>query len=105
MDRTTDLSFRVDEAGVGVVTLQRPEVLNAFRKVTIAEFAGVLDHAAANPDLRALVITGTGRAFSAGQDLTELAEQLNELATDPGRGRAAVEALQDLTRKLLALDI
>lgn len=57
------------EGGVGVLTLNRPERLNAIDSPTIDELWAVAGEAANNPDVRALVITGTGRGFSAGADV------------------------------------
>lgn len=57
--------------GVERITLNRPDRLNAFdRGMALAVQAG-LDEAASRPDVRAVVITGTGKGFSAGQDLAE----------------------------------
>lgn len=56
-----------------IVTLNRPEVLNALRKNTFIEFEAVLDEFADDPQQRILIITGVGdRAFSAGGDINEL---------------------------------
>jgi 2-(1,2-epoxy-1,2-dihydrophenyl)acetyl-CoA isomerase len=64
------IEFRVD-GEVAWLTLNRPERLNAFCRPMLAEIAEALDQAAAEPALRALIVTGAERAFSAGQDLTE----------------------------------
>lgn len=54
---------------VAIVTLNRPEKLNAFTWKMIHEILGVLDEVALDDGTRALVITGAGRAFSAGDDI------------------------------------
>lgn len=59
------------DAGVAVITLDRPDVLNAFDEAATAALATVLTEVAADPAVRAVVITGAGRAFSAGQDLRD----------------------------------
>jgi 2-(1,2-epoxy-1,2-dihydrophenyl)acetyl-CoA isomerase len=64
--------LRVETAdGVATVTLDRPDALNALtiplKEALIAAFAGL----AADRDVRAIVLTGAGRAFCAGQDLKE----------------------------------
>ena len=51
------------------VTLNRPEVHNAFDDQLIAELTQTLQRAADNPDVRVVVLTGTGKSFSAGADL------------------------------------
>jgi 2-(1,2-epoxy-1,2-dihydrophenyl)acetyl-CoA isomerase len=61
------------DGGVLTITLNRPEVFNAFNAALHARLADALG-AAADPDVRAVVITGAGRGFCAGQDLTEFRE-------------------------------
>lgn len=57
------------DGGVATLTLNRPEVLNAFNDTMHAEFRAALERAAGDPAVRCLVITGAGRAFCGGQDL------------------------------------
>ncbi len=57
--------------GVARITLNRPEVLNSFDKAMSARMLEVLAQAAEDPGLRAVYLTGAGRAFCAGQDLAE----------------------------------
>jgi len=59
--------------GVFTLTLRRPDVLNALSTALCREAAGALDRVAADPGARALILTGAGRAFSAGADLKERA--------------------------------
>jgi 2-(1,2-epoxy-1,2-dihydrophenyl)acetyl-CoA isomerase len=59
------------EAGVMTLTLNRPERLNAFNAALHeALFAGI-ERAAEDPDCRAVLLTGAGKGFCAGQDLTD----------------------------------
>src|SRR3954470_19118113 len=57
--------------GVTTITLARPDRLNAFTSVMHAELRAALDAAETDPAVRCVVLTGAGRAFSAGQDLSE----------------------------------
>jgi 2-(1,2-epoxy-1,2-dihydrophenyl)acetyl-CoA isomerase len=57
--------------GVLSLTLSRPEALNSFTIAMKEELLAALKDAARNNDVRVLVLTGAGRAFSAGQDLKE----------------------------------
>ncbi|WP_251863978.1 2-(1,2-epoxy-1,2-dihydrophenyl)acetyl-CoA isomerase PaaG [Achromobacter sp. Marseille-Q4962] len=59
------------ENGVGRITLNRPERLNSFTAVMHEELARALDELEACAGLRGLIITGAGRGFCAGQDLSE----------------------------------
>lgn len=61
--------------GVCRITLNRPNVFNSFNKTMALQLQEVLDDCAVNPEIRAVLLTGEGRAFCAGQDLAE--------ATDP----------------------
>ncbi len=64
------------DGALTVITLDRPDVLNAFDEaLTSALSAAILD-TAGDPSVRAVVITGAGRAFSAGQDLRDRAMQV-----------------------------
>jgi 2-(1,2-epoxy-1,2-dihydrophenyl)acetyl-CoA isomerase len=60
------------EAGVLRLTLNRPAKLNILTRAMLAELRGKLEAAAADPACRVVVLTGAGRAFSAGQDLTDV---------------------------------
>jgi 2-(1,2-epoxy-1,2-dihydrophenyl)acetyl-CoA isomerase len=61
------------EGGVLTVTLNRPDVLNAFDRATHERFREALEEAG-EPDVRAVVLTGAGRGFCVGQDLKEFKE-------------------------------
>jgi len=61
--------------GVRTLKLNRPEVFNSFNKAMAMAFQKELDHCSTDDSVRAIVITGEGKAFCAGQDLAE--------ATDP----------------------
>ena len=60
-----------ERGAVALVTLNRPTALNSFTRQMHRELGQALDKAEANPLIRALVITGAGRAFCAGADLAE----------------------------------
>jgi enoyl-CoA hydratase/carnithine racemase len=62
----------VDDARVRVLTLNRPEALNAFTDELYHLAGAALEEAEASNDVACVVITGTGRGFSAGQDLGEM---------------------------------
>jgi 2-(1,2-epoxy-1,2-dihydrophenyl)acetyl-CoA isomerase len=60
---------------VMTITFNRPEVFNSFNQEMAFALQKELDEAAINNEVRAIILTGNGKAFSAGQDLAE--------ATDP----------------------
>src|SRR5271169_6473442 len=55
---------------VGKIVLNRPDVLNSFNMPMAKELQAALDECAANKLVRCVLLTGEGRAFSAGQDLS-----------------------------------
>lgn len=61
-------------AGVLLLTLNRPECLNAFDRELSTQLDNALAAAATDDEVRCIVLTGTGRAFSAGFDVRELAQ-------------------------------
>lgn len=68
----TPQSILVDSSeGVLTITLNRPDVLNSFTKAMAREVQDALKTAAESADIRAVLLTGTGRGFCAGQDLAE----------------------------------
>src|SRR5437870_11227952 len=61
------------DGGVLTITMNRPEVLNAFNDTMLHELSEILEAAAQDESVRCVVITGAGRAFGAGQDLRSFA--------------------------------
>jgi 2-(1,2-epoxy-1,2-dihydrophenyl)acetyl-CoA isomerase len=59
------------DGALAVITLDRPDVLNAFDEALTSALALAVDEVAADMAVRAVVITGAGRGFSAGQDLRD----------------------------------
>jgi enoyl-CoA hydratase/carnithine racemase len=87
-----------DRERVRLLTFSRPEVLNAFDTRLWSAFGEALAGAAASPYISAVVVTGEGRAFSAGQDLAEMAA-LGGVGTAPGtagQGTAFARCLDTL---------
>jgi enoyl-CoA hydratase len=58
--------------GVAVATVDRPDALNALSRGVLEALSGVIDQVESDPSLRALVVTGAGRAFVAGADVAEM---------------------------------
>jgi 2-(1,2-epoxy-1,2-dihydrophenyl)acetyl-CoA isomerase len=67
------------EGAVLRITLNRPDVLNAFNSAVHAGLAAALKDAR-DPEVRAIVLTGAGRGFCVGQDLTEFREAPGDIA-------------------------
>jgi enoyl-CoA hydratase len=85
MPRT--LAIDSPEAGVRLITLQRPEALNALNTELLGELAEELAAADADTQTRVVVITGSRKAFAAGADINEMAERdLVGILNDPRVG-------------------
>lgn len=72
------------EDGVGRITLNRPDRLNSFTAEMHEALAHALDAADADPSVRAILLTGAGRGFCAGQDLSDRAVAPGDAAVDLG---------------------
>jgi 2-(1,2-epoxy-1,2-dihydrophenyl)acetyl-CoA isomerase len=83
--------------GVAWVTMSRPEALNAWTRQLGRDMIAALDEVAADPELRAIVITGAGRAFSSGADLKAGEERSGE----GGGGPDVLSPLREVYNPLL----
>jgi 2-(1,2-epoxy-1,2-dihydrophenyl)acetyl-CoA isomerase len=86
------------EAGVLALTLNRPGRLNALNAVLVEALLGAIKRAAANPDCRAVLITGAGRGFCAGADLVDRAVAPG--APRPDLGQSLDEGINPLIRAI-----
>ena len=68
----TLLLTEIHPAGYAVLTLNRPQAMNALSKGLMTALADAINTLAADPTVRVLILTGAGRAFSAGLDLKEI---------------------------------
>src|SRR6478735_9827203 len=66
--------YEVTDAGVAVITLNRPERLNTWGPDISSGFYACVDRAEADPTARVIVVTGRGRAFCAGASLGTMAD-------------------------------
>src|ERR1035441_211030 len=81
----SDVLVREQRSGVLVVRLNRPEARNALNGTLIRAISAAIVDAELDPDIRALVITGTGdRAFCAGMDLRDFASSGQGSGSEPG---------------------
>ena len=62
-------------AAVGLITLNRPEAMNALNSALIGEVARALDGFEADPAVGAIVVTGSAKAFAAGADIKEMRDK------------------------------
>lgn len=71
------------------VTLNRPEKLNAFNPRMMSDLLDVLDAADADDDVRVIVVTGAGRGFCAGADVSSGGRRSTIAGRGPGTGTPA----------------
>jgi enoyl-CoA hydratase/carnithine racemase len=71
------ISYEVEE-GVGLITLNRPDRLNAWNAEIEKELRDVMQSASVSDDVKAIVITGAGRGFCAGADMSDLSDSSGE---------------------------
>jgi enoyl-CoA hydratase len=81
------------ENRIATLTVNRPDKLNALNDATIAELGQAIDEVRARDDVGGLIVTGAGRAFVAGADISELSSQTPTIA------KARARAGQDVFRR------
>jgi 2-(1,2-epoxy-1,2-dihydrophenyl)acetyl-CoA isomerase len=86
------------EAGVLTLTLNRPDKLNSFNEEMHRALRAGFDRAAGEPEVRAILLTGSGRGFSAGQDLGDRDPRKGGGAPDLG---ATLETFYNPTLRLI----
>ncbi|HEU65224.1 MAG TPA: enoyl-CoA hydratase [Chloroflexi bacterium] len=105
----TEIKYEVSDA-ILTITLNRPERLNAHTPVMNIELRDALDRADADDDVRVIIVTGAGRAFCAGADLSRrdktfdyrARESEDTLETHRDRGGFITLRLYDMKKPLIA---
>lgn len=94
------------DGGVVLVTLDRPDRFNAMTRTMFAEIVAVTDDLRDDPSVRAVVLTGAGRAFCGGYDLAGAAEFADLVPADAlalqDAGVRALRAVHDLPQPVIA---
>lgn len=93
----TAFATLTSQDAVSIVTLNRPERLNAISRDLLVDLHQALTQAQADPATRAIVFTGAGRAFCAGDDLKEFDQQ----AATPESVVEHCERIQQITRDIM----
>ena len=92
------------EDGIGIITLNRPEALNAWTFQMGVEYLQVLDAAAVDPAVKVIILTGSGRGFCAGADMGMLKQLIagempppegvrDDFATEPAVPKPVIAAI------------
>ena len=94
-------------AGILTITLDRAEKMNAFAGHMRRDLGETLERAGSDPEVRAVVVTGAGRAFCAGGDVAAMddmmeREDADEFARMLGAGRRVVTAIREMVKPVVA---
>jgi methylglutaconyl-CoA hydratase len=91
--------YALDQRGVATVTLNRPEVNNAYNGAMIDGLLAAMDALSGRPELRVVILKGNGKHFQAGADLKWIREVRDASAEENERvSRATAEAVDRLNR-------
>ncbi|HXS85180.1 MAG TPA: enoyl-CoA hydratase-related protein [Mycobacterium sp.] len=92
-----------DENRVRTLTLNRPDTLNAFNEALYQATAEALQQAAEDPDVAVVLLTGAGRAFSAGNDLNEMQARITDpaMANQGSHFTTMIDALTRFPKPLI----
>ena len=96
-----DLQVRVEDGALWI-TLDRPEVFNALTGEMADEVAGLVESATARDDVRVVVLTGTGPAFSTGADISGVDAHEGFDATALDRANRIIRAIVGLDKPVVA---
>jgi enoyl-CoA hydratase len=86
------------EAGIATIKLNRPKVLNAMNRQLWIDFQEALEDVKGDPEIKVLIITGEGRAFSTGADLKDSKDRT------PEQYRDYLVELQEASRKIIRFE-
>ena len=97
-----------EDNGILTITLNRPDKLNAFIGHMRRDLAEALESAGSDRTVRVVVITGAGRAFCAGGDVSFMAELMErrdseEFARILGAGRRVITSIRQMTKPVIAV--
>ncbi len=86
-------------SGVGIITLNRPDKMNSFNREMALLLQEKLDECASSAKVRSVLITGSGKAFCAGQDLAEAIDP-----NGPGMNKILVEHYNPIVARIRSLE-
>lgn len=94
-----NIQFEVQQGFMGLLTIHRPQAMNALNRATFLELDHLLKYIEMESSIKGLIVTGAGKAFAAGADLSEIWDDGME------GNRAYAKLGQDLMDRLEALPI
>jgi len=97
----TDILYETKDQ-IAIITFNRPDVLNVFRRSMFQTLLDLFERIERDDSIRVILLTGAGRAFSAGIDLDEVSH-LFDGAMTMEQARAELNEMQELTRRMVSL--
>ncbi len=96
-----------EENGIAIITLNRPEKMNAFHGHMRRDFAEILERVGGDDEIRVVIITGAGRAFCAGADIDYLLQLVERRDSDEfarllGSARRVLTAIRQMNKPVVA---
>ncbi len=111
-DKGTPFEFQfVDlavKAGIAYITINRPEAMNALNEITVDQLGTCFEAAQADPQVKAIVIQGAGKAFVAGADIRYFvkhikADRIDDVAAFTRRGHDLLLKIETSSKPTIAL--
>ncbi len=87
---------------IATITLNRPEKLNALSRDVLADLLKALEEAERDREVRVVVLTGTGKSFCAGADVTEFTKSPQEVREFIDLGRKVFEFIENMSKPVIA---
>lgn len=87
---------------ISIITLNRPEKHNALSKELLTELQKALENAENDPEVKVVIITGAGRSFCAGADITEFAKREEEVYSFIDLGRKVLSYIESMNKPVIA---
>lgn len=88
--------------GIALITLNRPDKLNALNKELLSDLLRALKEADKDPEVRAVVLAGAGKSFCAGADVTEFTKSMADIREFIELGREVFWYLEDMSKPVVA---
>lgn len=97
------LIFERRDGGIGVLTINNPATLNALNTTTLVELENAISEAAADNEIKVLIITGAGRSFVAGADIAEMSGKTAAEGREFGQlGARVFRSIEQLSKPVIA---
>lgn len=87
---------------IATITLNRPEKLNALNRDVLSDLLKALEEAEKDKEVRVVILTGTGKSFCAGADVTEFTKSPHEVREFIDLGRKVFDFIENMSKPVIA---